>query len=187
MWCYCRVMKAITRLPFRHLAVRSKGCQCLRRAVVLHSPRGLRESLPEQSHGPDRLPPPYLWWRRRHPGIRAWNSVVEVSGCSGVPTYLECGPVALWWCYRGKRGDLQVAFFLCGLANRLCFRWRKNVRQILSQLMGLHRPSSCPRDSKDTLCRNSSCFYPLPHMRLLYAAAPSKLRLVVPASLKRPQ
>lgn len=46
------------------------------------------------------------------PGIRARIYVVKVSGCSGVPIYLEHGPVALLWCYRGKRGDLWVAFFL---------------------------------------------------------------------------
>ncbi|AAN68643.1 conserved protein of unknown function [Pseudomonas putida KT2440] len=26
---------------------------------------------------------------------------------------LERGPVALWWYYWGKPGDLRVAFFLC--------------------------------------------------------------------------
>lgn len=31
------------------MALRHEGCQCQRRAVVLHSPRGLKESLPERS------------------------------------------------------------------------------------------------------------------------------------------
>jgi len=51
-WCYCRRPETITRLLFWAMALRHKGCQCRRRAVVLHSPRGLRESLPEQSDGP---------------------------------------------------------------------------------------------------------------------------------------
>lgn len=55
---------------------------------------------------------PYLWWRRQQtqafvPGLREQGKWIR-----GVPAQLERGPVALWWYYRGKQGDLWVAFFL---------------------------------------------------------------------------
>jgi len=87
--------------------------------VVLHSPHGLR--------GPSRRPicggegDPGLM-----PGLRAQGKRLR-----GVPAYLERGPVSLWWYYRGKRGDLRVAFFLCmGLCrSRLVQFWRENIIQ----------------------------------------------------------
>lgn len=48
---------------------------------------------------------------------------------------LERGPVALWWYYRGKRGDLRVAFFLSSFMSMKRLRNRKDLGQIRAQLM----------------------------------------------------
>jgi len=91
-----------------------------------------------------------------------------------VPIYLECGPVALWWCYWGKRGDLRVAFFL-----NYFRRDRENLGEIRPQLMRQNYTSRCPRNRMYTLYRYAPRLKPFPYMGLLYTAAASQFRLVV--------
>lgn len=62
--------------PF--MALRHEGCQCQRRAVVLHSPRVLRESLPVLSKDYSGTAALSVV-EKAAPGIRARNYVVKDS------------------------------------------------------------------------------------------------------------
>ena len=140
--------------PLWHVALRREGCQCPRQAVVLHSPRGLRESL--QAGPMDRPQPPNLWWRRRHPGIRAWAPRSR-SLVRGVHNEFDRGPVALWWYCRGNRATLgSPSFFPCGLSRSwLVLLRRENIiqRTLCTQLIESRGNSSTLAQARRPMTR----------------------------------
>lgn len=87
-------------------------------------------------------PPPNLWWRRRHPQAPLPGPRVQGERLRGVPAHPKHGPVALWWCHRGKSGDLRVAFFLCVRPMPLAARPSR---------AGKHHPAHIPRPSHSGL------------------------------------